>query len=310
MVDENGAFQSVDGPRRVTGVKVGGQPLELDRVYTLASHNYMLKSGGDGINMFMDNKVLQDEVMIDNQVLITYVRDSLKGVVGDAYANPYGEGRITITDMPYTDVHEGQFFYEPVKFVDGQGYMEGIGDGLFAPNQTLNRAMVATVLYRMAGTPEVTSTSNFSDVVPGSYYENAVAWAAAEGITLGYGDQTFRPLRDISRQEMTTMFYRYAKSAGLDVSKAADLSSFTDGAKASPYAQDAMKWAVAVGLIQGMGDNTLQPLRLSTRGQFATVIYRFFNSQVEINLMATSDVHGQVYATDYTADYSASGTHY
>ena len=106
------------------------------------------------------------------------------------------------------------------------------------------------------------------------------------------------------------MFYRYAKSAGLDVSKAADLSSFTDGAKASPYAQDAMKWAVAVGLIQGMGDNTLQPLRLSTRGQFATVIYRFFNSQVEINLMATSDVHGQLYATDYTADYSASGTYY
>ena len=264
-LDDKSMFVAVEGLRRVKNIQVLNQageyePLDLEKTYKLASHNYMLKSGGDGINMFMDNKVLQDEVMIDNQVLITYVRDSLKGVVGDAYANPYGEGRITITDMPYTDVHEGQFFYEPVKFVDGQGYMEGIGDGLFAPNQTLNRAMVATVLYRMAGTPEVTSTSNFSDVVPGSYYENAVAWAAAEGITLGYGDQTFRPLRDISRQEMTTMFYRYAKSAGLDVSKAADLSSFTDGAKASPYAQDAMKWAVAVGLIQGMGDNTLQPL--------------------------------------------------
>lgn len=263
-LDDKSMFVAVEGLRRVKNIQVLNQageyePLDLEKTYKLASHNYMLKSGGDGINMFMDNKVLQDEVMIDNQVLITYVRDSLKGVVGDAYANPYGEGRITITDMPYTDVHEGQFFYEPVKFVDGQGYMEGIGDGLFAPNQTLNRAMVATVLYRMAGTPEVTSTSNFSDVVPGSYYENAVAWAAAEGITLGYGDQTFRPLRDISRQEMTTMFYRYAKSAGLDVSKAADLSSFTDGAKASPYAQDAMKWAVAVGLIQGMGDNTLQP---------------------------------------------------
>ena len=314
-LDDKSMFVSVEGLRRVKNIQVLNQageyePLDLEKTYTLASHNYMLKSGGDGINMFMDNKVLQDEVMIDNQVLITYVRDFLKGVVGDAYANPYGEGRITITDMPYTDVHEGQFFYEPVKFVDGQGYMEGVGDGLFAPNQTLNRAMVATVLYRMAGTPEVTSTSSFSDVVPGSYYESAVAWAAAEGIVLGYGDQTFRPLRDISRQEMTTMFYRYAKSAGLDVSKAADLSAFTDGTKASPYAQDAMKWAVAVGLIQGMGDNTLQPLGLSTRGQFATVIYRFFNSQVEINLMATSDVHGQFYATDYTADYAASGTYY
>ena len=78
--------------------------------------------------------------------------------------------------------------------------------------------------------------------------------------------------------------------------------------KSSPYAENAMTWAVAVGLIRGMGNNTLQPLGLSTRGQFATVVYRFFH--VEINLMATSDIHGQAYATDYTADYSASGTHY
>ena len=95
----------------------------------------MLKSGGDGINMFMDNKVLQDEVMIDNQVLITYIRDHLKGVVGEAYSNPYGEGRITVTDMPYTDVSEDRFFYVPVQYVDGQGYMDGIGGSLFAPYQ-------------------------------------------------------------------------------------------------------------------------------------------------------------------------------
>ena len=120
--------------------------------------------------------------------------------------------------------------------------------------------------------------------------------------------QTFRPLKDITRQEMVTMFYRYAKFAGEDVTKAADLGSFTDAGQIFPYAENAMTWAVAVGLIRGMGNNTLQPLGLSTRGQFATVVYRFFH--VEINLMATSDIHGQAYATDYTADYSASGTHY
>ncbi len=79
MVDENGAFQSVDGPRRVTGVKVGGQPLELDRVYTLASHNYMLKSGGDGYTMFQGCTLLKDETVLDNQALIRYLGQILEG---------------------------------------------------------------------------------------------------------------------------------------------------------------------------------------------------------------------------------------
>ncbi len=315
QVDDKSMFVSVDGLRRVKDVQVLNQngeyePIDLEKTYTLASHNYMLKSGGDGINMFMDNKILQDEVMIDNQVLITYIRDSLEGVVGDAYANPYGEGRITVTNMPYTDVSEGRFYYEPIQYVDGQGYMEGVGDGRFAPNSPLNRAMVATVLYRMAGEPEVTDTGSFPDVVEGSYYETAVAWAAANGIVEGYEDGTFRPLRSITRQEMVKMFYRYAEFTGLDVSKAADLTGFADDETIFPYAVEAMQWAVAVGLIEGVENNRLHPLGQSTRGQFATVVYRFDNSQVEINLMATSDVHGQIYATDYTADASASGTHY
>lgn len=124
-VDDKSMFVSVEGLRRVKNVQVLNQageyePIDLEKTYTLASHNYMLKSGGDGINMFMDNKILQDEAMIDNQVLITYIRDHLKGVVGEAYSNPYGEGRITVTDMPYTDVSEDRFFYVPVQYVDGR----------------------------------------------------------------------------------------------------------------------------------------------------------------------------------------------
>ena len=82
------------GEYRVKNVKVGGEDLVLDKTYTLASHNYMLKSGGDGINMFTDNKVLQDVVKLDNQVLIDYIVDTLGGVVDEQYAEPYGEGRI------------------------------------------------------------------------------------------------------------------------------------------------------------------------------------------------------------------------
>lgn len=92
--DENGMFAGVEGEYRVKNVKVGGEELVLDKVYTLASHNYMLKNGGDGFNMFMNDKLLQDEVMIDNQVLINYITGTLGGVVGADYAEPYGQGRI------------------------------------------------------------------------------------------------------------------------------------------------------------------------------------------------------------------------
>lgn len=92
--DENGMFAGVEGEYRVKNVKVGGEELVLDKIYTVASHNYMLKNGGDGFNMFMNCKLLQDEVMIDNQVLINYITGTLGGVVGEAYAEPYGQGRI------------------------------------------------------------------------------------------------------------------------------------------------------------------------------------------------------------------------
>ena len=89
-----GMFAGVEGEYRVKNVKVGGEDLVLDKTYTVASHNYMLKNGGDGFNMFMNCNLLQDEVMIDNQVLINYITGTLGGVVGEAYAEPYGQGRI------------------------------------------------------------------------------------------------------------------------------------------------------------------------------------------------------------------------
>ena len=92
--DENTMFAGVEGEYRVKNVMVGGEPLDLEKTYTLASHNYMLKNGGDGFNMFMDCNLLQDEVMLDNQVLINYITGTLGGVVGEQYADPYGEGRI------------------------------------------------------------------------------------------------------------------------------------------------------------------------------------------------------------------------
>ncbi|HIT69795.1 MAG TPA: 5'-nucleotidase C-terminal domain-containing protein, partial [Candidatus Aphodomonas merdavium] len=99
--DENGMFTGVDGDYRVQNVMVNGEALDLEKTYTVASHNYMLKQGGDGFTMFQGDNILQDEVMIDNQVLITYIRDILGGTVGEAYSDLFGQGRITfVTEQP------------------------------------------------------------------------------------------------------------------------------------------------------------------------------------------------------------------
>ncbi len=96
QLDENGMFTGVNGEYRVKNVMVGGKPLDLNQTYTVASHNYLLKNAGDGMNMFQDCKLVLEDIMIDNQVLITYITEGLQGVVGEEYSNPYGEGRIII----------------------------------------------------------------------------------------------------------------------------------------------------------------------------------------------------------------------
>lgn len=98
VIDENGEFIEVSGERRVQNALIAGEPVDPEKIYTVASHNYMLKSGGDGLNMFVGDTILQDEVMIDNQVLINYIRDYLGGVVGEEYAEPYGQGRIVFVE--------------------------------------------------------------------------------------------------------------------------------------------------------------------------------------------------------------------
>lgn len=214
-----------------------------------------------------------------------------------------------VVELPHDDVDSELYYYVPIQFVYGEGYMVGVSDTKFAPEAELSRAMAVAILYRMAGAPEVSEEKNFPDVQTDSYYADAVAWGISEEIVAGYPDNTFRPTQSITRQEMAALLHRYARQEGYDVSKAADLSSHTDAKSINDYAVDAMEWAVAVGLIVGETSDCLAPRGTSTRGQFAAVVYRYFHSEIDINMMATSDVHGQVFATDYTADYSASGTH-
>ena len=154
---------------------------------------------GDGINMFADNKLLQDSVMLDNQVLINYIKDSLGGIVPATYAAP--QGRITVIATPYTDVLDGNWAVEAVNYVTDKNFMKGLSETTFGPNGALTRGMLVTVLYRMAGSPEVTGkvSEKFTDCTDGSWYADAVLWASANKIVDGYEDGTYKPTKAISR---------------------------------------------------------------------------------------------------------------
>ena len=175
--------------------------------------------------------------------------------------------------IPFTDVNEGDWFYDAVCYVYENGMMNGVSETSFAPNATTSRAMIVTILYRLENEPAV-SGSSFTDVPSGQWYSNAVAWAAANGIVNGVTETTFAPNSAITREQMAAILYRYADWKGCDVSGRVDLSGYTDAASVSAYATEAMAWANAEGLITGVTDTTLRPAGSAVRAQAATILMR------------------------------------
>ncbi len=179
------------------------------------------------------------------------------------------------TIKQFSDVKPTDWFYDAVYDVVNKGLMKGTSETTFSPQLGTTRAMLVTILYRLAGEPQAGQTAAFSDLESGSWYVDAVAWAAQNGIVNGYQDGTFKPNQDLTREQLVTMLYRYAQFNGQDVSAKVDLSGYTDSASISPYALDAMQWAVAKGIIKGVGDNKLAPQGSATRAQIATMMSRF-----------------------------------
>ena len=195
------------------------------------------------------------------------------------FTMPNGQVTVTVTfaeaPLPFPDVTEGDWFYDAVRYAYETGLMDGVGDNLFAPNSQTTRAQLVTILYRLAGEPEPGGDSGFSDVAAGTWYTDAVVWAAENGIVNGTTDATFAPGEDITREQLVTVLYRYAESKGYDVSASADLSGYPDADQIQSYAAESVAWAVAEGLIQGFEDNTLRPAGNATRAQIATILMRF-----------------------------------
>ena len=177
--------------------------------------------------------------------------------------------------LPFADVSGSDWFYNDVRYVYEKGIMDGTGADRFSPNAPLTRAMIVTILYRMAGSPSVSGSSDFTDVAAGKWFAKAVAWAAANGIVNGYGDSLFGPNDPVTREQLAAILYRYAVYGGMTaVTLEENLGSFADTAQLSAYAIQAMNWAIGQGLINGSGSN-LVPKAQATRAQVAAIIHRY-----------------------------------
>ena len=177
--------------------------------------------------------------------------------------------------MRFDDVTKGDWFYKDVEYVYNEGIMDGVSKREFAPNETLTRAMIVKILYRIEGEPAGYRSSDFNDVESGRWYTGAVAWAAEKEIVKGYGNGKFGPNDPVTREQLAAILYRYTQYKGWSTTAASgSLKGFADAASVSSYAVDAMNWAVDEGLLKG-ANNKLSPKSNATRAQVAAIIHRY-----------------------------------
>ena len=177
-------------------------------------------------------------------------------------------------DMPFTDVNSNSWYFNAIEFVCNKGIMQGVSSTKFGPNGTVTRGMLVTMLWRMAGEPYVGGGS-FDDVASGSYYSTAVAWAAKNGIVDGYNSTRFGPNDAVTREQIATMLYRYAKWLGYSAS-GSSLAGYSDASSVSSWAKDAMGWAVKNSVVTGVTATKLNPTSSATRAETAQMFMNFY----------------------------------
>ena len=256
---------------RVMIQTVGGEAFNPEETSTIVTNDFM-GAGGDTYYAFKAASSGYDSGVPLDEVVMDYITSELKGVVSKAQ---YGETDNRIHTISYNDVKAGDWYANAVNYVTLTGLMNGTGDG-FSPNLAINRGMMVTVLYRMAGSPEVTAENPFTDVPADTWYTDAVIWASENDITAGTSDTTFSPTNSLTREQLATFFYRFADFENPDpIEITGDLTGFTDAGQVASYATDAMKWAIGEGLISGTTETTLSPKATATRAQVATILMRY-----------------------------------
>lgn len=193
-----------------------------------------------------------------------------------AYALLNGSATVKIINggKPFGDVRDNDWFKSAVGFASGHELFMGTSETSFSPNASMDRGMLATVLYRLEEASSPGSTA-FGDIEAGQYYTEAVNWASKQGIVNGVSESSFAPKQKISREQLATMLFRYAKAVGADTTGSGDIKKFSDASKISPFAQDAMKWAVGSGIMSGKSGTALDPNGSASRAEVAAVLQRF-----------------------------------
>lgn len=282
-----------DGQRVQNITYADGTPVkDDDMIYAcLSSYRLSATKDSDAYGWFASTGITSssEEVLWDATVSERFnnVGGSVPLIIGEYIKEMTAEGKditpgretkwtVQVEEDPceqYTDLDANAWYAESVHFALVNGLFVGFGDGTFRPEAALSRAMVATVLYRQAGSPAVTGSSTFPDLTD-DWYADAVAWAQEAKVVIGDDKGLFRPDDDVTREEMVTMLYRFAASQNMDTTTTGDLSSFTDASSVQSYATEPMTWAVGNGIILGMGNNELAPRESATRAQFAAITAR------------------------------------
>ena len=230
-----------------------------------------------------DEGYVVDDVLVDGvsvgSVTSYTLRDVAKShTISASFAPDGGE---SAWENPFDDVDEAAWYFDAVRYVFENGLLQGTSDTLFSPDLTTTRAMIVTVLWRMAEEPVINYAMTFDDVPEGLWYSEAVRWAAGEGIVTGYDDTRFGPNDAVTREQLAAMLYRYAVSQGYDVSVGEDTNilSYADAFSVSEYAVSALQWACGEGIVTGRDDGTLSPQDSALRSEFAAMLMRFCGAQ-------------------------------
>lgn len=256
---------------------------------TISVDRYATEGDNVTITVSPDEAYMLDELTVTTGGKEVEVKDNGDGTY--TFKMPSADAKIVVTfaedpdwepepeepAMPFTDVNEGDWFYDVVLYAYDNGLMTGVSATEFAPNQTTTRGMIVSMLARLEGVTNA-EDAGFADVAENDWYATAVNWAASVGVVNGYEDNTFRPNAPITREQMAAILYNYADYKGYDVSARADLSDYADAASISSWAEDVLAWANAEGLINGMTATTIDPQGATTRAQTAAMFERFLTA--------------------------------
>lgn len=265
-----------EGEFEITVTRNGGD--ELARISGDAIGNISVVPTEDGITAIIPAGIYQ-VTFIDKdgkETVQSFTTEGGLASIGTDGAVEVPE-MVPASELPFTDVKANDWFYNAVKYVYENGLMSGTSETTFSPAVTTSRGMITSILWRMEGRPDAAAEVPFADVAKGAYYAEAIAWAAENGIVSGYDADTFGPNDPITREQLASILFRYAKFKGYDVSvgENTNILSYKDAEEISEYAIPAMQWACGAGIMSGNTDGTLNPDGQAQRSHAAQMLMKF-----------------------------------